>query len=129
MVWSAHSRFVRQAGAALLPAVVFFCCAGRADAECGDYVRILGPDGAVQPMADHESKPDDQPCHGPFCHGSPKAPNPIPPAPTSPVPDPKGVVNDSGGCPDNAATTRFDLEPDGSPVRTLTRIFHPPRAS
>jgi hypothetical protein len=117
-------RTLRTAGVALLPAVVVVCCAGRADAECGDYVRIIGSDGTVQEMPGHESKP----CQGPFCHGGPKAPNPIPPAPTSLVPDPKGLVTETGG-PDNATATRFDLEPDGSPVRQPSSIFHPPRAS
>jgi hypothetical protein len=128
MVRSARSRFAWQAGVAILPAAILLCCAGRADAECGDYVRIIGNDGTVQPMPGHESKPADQPCHGPFCHGGPKAPNPPPPAPTSPVPDPNGLVTETGG-PDNAAATRFDLEPDGSPVRQTQSIFDPPRAS
>jgi len=119
------SRAVRTVGVALLPAVVVVCCAGRADAECGDYVRIIGSDGTVQPMPAHDSKP----CHGPFCHGGPKAPSPVPPAPASPAPDPKGLVSDPGGGPDNAATTRFETEPAGSPVRHPSRIFHPPRAS
>jgi hypothetical protein len=117
-------RTLRTAGVALLPAVVLFCCAGRADAECGDYVRIIGSDGTVTPMPGHESKP----CQGPFCHGGPKAPNPTPPTPTVSTPDPKGLVAEATG-PDNAAATRFDLEPDGSPVRRPTSIFHPPRAS
>jgi hypothetical protein len=126
---SAPYRFGRQTGVALLPAVLMFCCAGRAAAECGDYVRILGPDGTAQPMPGHEPKPADQPCHGPFCHGGPKAPNPVPPAPVSPIPDPKGLVSDAGGGPDDDAATRFDREPGGSPVRQSTSIFHPPRAS
>jgi hypothetical protein len=118
-------RTLRTAGVALVPAVVVLCCAGRAAAECGDYVRVLGPDGAVQPMPGH----DPQPCHGPFCHGTPKAPNPVPPAPPSPAPDPKGLASDAGRGPDNPATTRFDVESDGSPVRVSRSIFHPPRAS
>src|SRR5437660_12506707 len=40
MIRSLLSRVARTAGVALLPAVVL-CCAGRADADCGDYVRIL----------------------------------------------------------------------------------------
>lgn len=119
------SRVVRMAGVALLPAVLVFCCAGRADAECGDYVRIISSDGTIKEMPGHESKP----CQGPFCHGGPKAPNPVPPAPTSLVPDPKGLASDASSGPDNAATTRFELEPNGSPVHYPSSIFHPPRAS
>jgi hypothetical protein len=122
------SRVARAAGVALVPAVVVLCCAGRADAECGDYLRIIGTDGTDQPMPGHESKPADGPCHGPFCHGGPKAPNPTPPAPTVLVPDPKGLVAETKG-PDNASATRFDLETDGSPVHQPQSIFHPPRAS
>ncbi len=118
-------RTARTAGVALLPAVVVLCCAGRAAADCGDYVRVIGPDGTAQPMPGH----DPQPCRGPFCHGGPKAPNPTPPAPTSLVPDPKGLMSDAGGGPDNNAATRFDREPAGSPVRQSTSIFHPPRSS
>src|SRR5262245_39366656 len=116
MIRSHLSRVARAAGVALLPAVVVLCCAGRATAECGDYVRIIGADGTVQPMAGHESKPADQPCHGPFCHDGPKSPNPVPPAPNSPAPDPKGLVGDTGGGTDNAAAMRIDHEPDGSPA-------------
>jgi hypothetical protein len=122
------SRVARTAGVALLPAVVVLCCAGQADAECGDYLRIIGTDGTVQPMPGHESKPADQPCHGPFCHGGPKAPNPTAPAPTVLVPDSKGLVAETTG-PDNASATRSVSEPDGSPVRQPQSIFHPPRAS
>lgn len=125
MAQSARYRFARHAGAALLSAVVMLCCAGRAAAECGDYVRVLGPDGTVQPMPGHESKP----CHGPFCHGTPKAPNPVPRAPTSPAPDPKGLVGDADEGPEIATATRVAIEPGGLPARHPSNIFHPPRHS
>jgi hypothetical protein len=122
------SRVARTAGVALLPAVVVLCCAGRATAECGDYLRIIGSDGAVQPAGHHQS-PADRPCQGPYCSGAPTLPAPVPPAPTSLVPDLKGLVTFAGGDPDNAALTRFETEPDGTPVRQPRSIFHPPRAS
>jgi hypothetical protein len=122
------SRAVRPAGVALLPAVVMLCCAGRASAGCGDYVRIVGPDGQVQSPVGHDPMPGERPCQGPNCSGGPKAPAPIPPAPTGPAPVVKGLVPHAdrhGGL-----RTAGCLPPpaDASPVRLPTSIFHPPRA-
>jgi hypothetical protein len=121
------SRVARTAGVALLPAVVVLCCTGRASAECGDYVRLLGPDGRVQTPADHDPMPGERPCHGPNCQGAPKAPLPVPPAPTH-APDTKGLVVGDASQAGNDSTNHFPTESDGSPVRLPTSIFHPPRA-
>src|SRR5690349_25061910 len=87
MISSCLSRVVRAVGVALVPAVVVLGCADRAAAGCGEYVRILDPDGTAQQLPRH----DPEPCRGPFCHGGPKAPAPVPPATVS-APDSKGLA-------------------------------------
>jgi hypothetical protein len=129
MTRSRLTRVLRTAGVALLPAVVLLGCAGRADAGCGDYVKLIGPDGKVQVPTGHDPKPDERPCQGPNCTGGPKAPAPIPPAPTNHLSDGKALVIESGDPTRDDFTVRPTSDPDGLPVRQPNSIFHPPRAS
>ena len=121
------TRVLRTAGVALLPAVVLLCCAGRADAECGGYVRIIGPDGKVQAPADHDPMPGERPCRGPECTGGPKAPAPVPPAPVSPNADGKALVIPAAGPPEFPSANRVPSDAGELPVRRSNSIFHPPR--
>jgi hypothetical protein len=123
------SRVLRAAGLALLPAVLLLGCAGRADASCGDYLRVIGPDGKVQAPAGHDPMPTDRPCQGPNCTGGPKAPAPVPPAPTNTLSDGKALVIEAASPTDANSTTRPTSDADGAPVRQPDSIFHPPRAS
>jgi hypothetical protein len=120
---------LRTAGVALLPAVVLLCGAGRADAGCGDHVRIVGPDGTVQRPAGHDPVPAERPCLGPECTGGPKAPAPVPPAPPGPTSDVKGLVGHAGDADHSPTAGGPPTERIGSPTRRSTAIFHPPRAS
>jgi hypothetical protein len=129
MTRSHLTRVLRTAGVALLPAVVLLCCAGRADAGCGDHVRIVGPDGQVRPAAGHDPVPAERPCQGPECTGGPKAPAPVSPAPPAPTSDVKGLVGEAGDPDGTSGISRRTADPDGSPVRRPNSIFHPPRAS
>ena len=129
MTRSHLSRLLRAVGVALLPAVALLCCAGGANAECGSYVQIIGPDGKVQPAAGHESMPAERPCQGPECTGGPKAPAPIPAVPTSPLTEVKGLVGDADEPLRSSGTSRSASDADGSPISRPTSIFHPPRAS
>src|SRR5215207_3382759 len=92
MTRSHLSRVLRAVGVALLPAAALLCCAGGANAECGGYVQIVGPDGKVQPAVGHDPMPAERPCQGPECTGGPKVPAPVPPAPPSPTSDVKGFA-------------------------------------
>jgi hypothetical protein len=125
MVRSAHSRFARHAGVALLPAVIVLGCAGRAAAECGSYVTIIDEKGQAHPAGEH-GQPT-APCHGPFCDGGPKAPAPTPPSPVNPVPDVKGLLADAGDEPGPGGSRRWRLDPGGSPIHEPQAVFHPPR--
>jgi hypothetical protein len=121
-------RVAGSGGVALLPAFLLLCCAGRADASCGDYVKVFGPDGKVQPPAGHDH-PTGRPCPGPNCTDGPKAPAPIPPAPTNPLPDGKALVTEAGGPSRTDFTVRPMSDAGDLPVRHPNSIFHPPRAS
>ena len=123
------SRVLRAVGMAVWPAVLLLCCAGRADAGCGDYVQIVGPDGTVQAPDGHHPVPAKRPCQGPECTGGPKAPAPVPPAPTVPTSDVKGLVTDAGGSDGPGGAIRPASDPGGLPARQPRSIFHPPRAS
>ena len=124
-------RVARTAGVALLPAVVVFCCAGRASAECGNYVTSIDESGHARPMGHptDDPAPARTPCHGPNCHGIPEAPAPVPPAPTVTPADAKGLIVDAGGPAGNDLAGRLPNDSDGWPVRHPLSIFHPPRAS
>jgi hypothetical protein len=125
MIPSRLSRAVRLAGAALLPAVVVLCCAGRAAAECGSYVTIIDENGQAHPAGDH-GQPK-APCHGPFCDGGPMAPAPPPPAPANPFPDVKGLLADAESDPGRNGTGRAHVDSDGCPIHRPQSVFHPPR--
>lgn len=127
MTGSHPTRVLRTAGVAPLLAVALVCCAGRADAGCGDYVQFLGPDGRVQWPAGHEPMPTDRPCQGPECTGGPKAP--VPPAPSSLTQDVKELVTESVVSSGICSATRPVSDPDGEPVRPARTIFRPPRAT
>jgi hypothetical protein len=123
------SRVLRAAGLALVPAVLLLCYAGRADASCGDYVKVIGPDGKAQLPANHDPMPTERPCQGPNCTGGPKAPAPVPPAPTSQLSDGKALVTEATSPADADSATRPTSDADGAPARQPDSIFHPPRAS
>jgi hypothetical protein len=128
MTTSGWTRVLRAVGAAVVPAVLWLCCANSAAAGCGDYVTILGPDGRPQVPAGHDM-PTKGPCQGPNCSGGPKAPAPIPPAPTSPAPVVKGLAPLADGHPALAGSGFLPPPTDGTPVRLASSVFHPPRAS
>lgn len=129
MTLSRYFPAIRAVGAALVPAVALVCCAGQAQAGCGDYVTIIGPDGQAHAPAGHDSPSPNRPCQGPECTGGPKAPAPIPPAPTNPSTEAKALpVTDTEG-PGTGSAGRCPPAADGSPVRQPHIVFHPPRAS
>ena len=129
MTCSLLTHVFRTAGVVLVPAVILLCCAGRADAGCGDYVQIVGADGKVQSPAGHDSMPGERPCQGPECTGGPKAPAPVSPAPPSPPSDVKALVADGDEADSPPAGSRPACDVDRLPVRQPSLIFHPPRFS
>jgi hypothetical protein len=125
MIRTRLATVARSSGVALLPALLVLCCAGRADAECGDYVRVLGTE--PHPPPGPSPKPADCPCRGLECSGGPKAPAPTPP------PAPTPTVKSLPPAPDASAGRPFARRRPpaaaGSPVRLPEPIFHPPRAA
>src|SRR5215207_9159502 len=119
MTRSHLSRVLRAVGVALLPAAALLCCAGGANAECGGYVQIVGPDGKVQPAVGHDPMPAERPCQGPECTGGPKVPGP-----TSDV---KGFAAVADGADGASSSARPAPNADGTPIRQPGSIFHPPR--
>ena len=127
---------LRLVATGLLVALGVGVTPGRAAAECGDYVTVLGEQvshGSPQPDADRShgmpARPD-RPCHGPNCSSNPTTPAvPVSPPVTSPS-DSKnlvaGLVGDRDDFP--GAGWSLSLTSEGRVVRHPRSIFHPPRA-
>src|SRR5687768_6522524 len=124
MTRSDLTRVLQTAGVALLPAVAILCCVGQADAGCGNYVQVVGPDGGMQSPGGHDPMPAERPCQGPECTGGPKAPAPAPPAQTGPTSDVKGLVGGPADADRTAGRAGPAAHPDASPVRRPSSIFH-----
>ena len=116
-------RLLRAGGVAITAAVVLGCAA-RADAACGEYVKILGLADTAHPP-DHA--PPKTPCHGPNCTGGPRAPAPVPPAPAGPAAAVKALVPAVPADSSDPFAGLFAVHPVGDPVRRPSAIFHPPR--
>jgi hypothetical protein len=123
-------------------AVSLAASAGRAAAECGDYVTILNGSGSsghqsgtrsghdAVPGGTPTPAPAKPPCHGPNCSGSParEAPPLAPVAPTGTqakeLTQHLGPVNS----PDAEPGSAFDRDiTSHRPIRRASSVFHPPR--
>jgi hypothetical protein len=125
-----HRLSLRLCGVAFAALAAVACSSGRAAAACGDYVHVV-TDGAQADSPAMPGEPDlpRPPCHGPGCSGQPTPP--IPPL-TAPVTEPTGAkelaTRAAGDAGDHGGSARHPVpEAIGSPVRTSTPIFHPPR--
>jgi hypothetical protein len=106
--------------------------AGRASAECGDYVTVLTGQAARSdtgtPGQTETPAPTRPPCHGPNCSG-----RDFPPlAPVVPIgPSVKELTQDLApvGSPDPDPGSTFDRDSaTGRPIQRAFSVFHPPRA-
>lgn len=125
MVPCPRRAFVPLPVIALAIAAAVLCAPADALAGCGDYVIYTNP-AHGKPAKDHTPAPFK--CNGPNCsQAPPAAPMPQVPPNVRVLPDQTLLVNrgDSDG-PLEASTLPF-ASADGSPVRRMTDVFHPPR--
>ena len=116
-----------RAGGLVTVAAALLGCAGRADAACGDHVKILNPVGTANPPAGPGDAPAKVPCHGSICTGGPKVPAPVPPTPSGPTVTLKAVVPAGDAGSDPSFVGRLTPTTAGAPVRHPSAILHPPR--
>lgn len=131
------STVLRGTVAAVLLAAGMSLSAGRAEAGCGDYLKLLGESGTHDPhlagrlmSTGHrplEPGRSDRPCRGPNCSSAPSAPDM--PVPVSPV------VKDTaagmrGEADDHAAASRRTawLDSAARRIHRPTDTFRPPRS-
>ena len=109
-----------------LPFGLLCCAENRADAGCGDYVRIASAkpkDAASQGPHDERS-----PCHEPNCQQkSPGLPLPAPAAPTVQAPVPDILLDASVELEDLPASEPIACRQSPLSQSLSEPIFHPPR--
>ncbi|MFO0929578.1 MAG: hypothetical protein U0736_21540 [Gemmataceae bacterium] len=131
------STVLRGTVAAVLLAVGMCLSAGRAEAGCGDYLKLLGEPGthdsqlAARLMNSGHLPPEpgrsDRPCRGPNCSSAPSAPDmpvPVPPVGKDTAAGMHGEVDD------HAAASRRTawLDSAARRIHRPTDTFRPPRS-